>query len=70
MQKITTLRDETRELLLNRPATLKIQDISEALDVSSSWLNTFARGALADPGVVKIQTLNAYLRNIAKKGTK
>lgn len=67
MAEITTLRDETRELLLNRPASLAVSAIAEAIDVSTSWLNAFARGEIDNPGVVTIETLNTYLKNHAKK---
>jgi hypothetical protein len=67
MAEITTLRDETRELLLNRPASLAVSTIAEAIDVSTSWLNAFARGKIENPGVVTIETLNTYLKKHAKK---
>lgn len=67
MPEITTLRDETRELLLNRPASLSVGDIADAIKVSKSWLNAFARGDIPNPGVVTVETLNAYLKKCAKK---
>lgn len=67
MPEITTLRDQTRELLLNRPQTLKTSTIAEDLDVSVAWLNAFARGDIDNPGVVTIETLNAYLKKALKK---
>lgn len=70
MPEITTLRDETRELLLNRPQTLKTSTIADDLRVSVAWLNAFARGNIENPGVVTIETLNAYLKKATKKATK
>lgn len=67
MAEITKLRDETRELLLNRPASLAVGTIAEAMGVSKSWLNAFARGDIENPGVVTIETLNVYLKKFAKK---
>lgn len=70
MPEITTLRDETRELLLNRPQTLKSSTIADDLSVSVAWLNAFARGNIENPGVVTIETLNAYLKKAIKKAAK
>lgn len=67
MQEVTKLRDETRELLLNRPASLAVGTIADEIGVSKSWLNSFARGEIGNPGVVTIETLNAYLKKFAKK---
>lgn len=66
MDNSTKLRDETRELLVNRPAVLAISKIAEETEISESWLNTFARGAIENPGVVTICKLNEYLTNYAK----
>ena len=60
-------RDETRELFLNRPASLAVGAVAEAIDVSTSWLNAFARGKIDNPGVVTINKLNNYLKKHAKK---
>lgn len=70
MPEITTLRDETRELLLNRPATMTVAVIAEALGISKAWINAFARGDIANPGVVTIETLNAFLKKATKKAAK
>lgn len=67
MPEATALRDETRELFLNRPASLAVGTVAEAIDVSKSWLNAFARGEIENPGVVTICKLNAYLKKHAKK---
>jgi len=66
MSEITTLRDKTRKLLLNRPASVSVNSIAEAINVSSSWLNSFARGEINNPGVVTIETLNSYLCKLNK----
>jgi transcriptional regulator with XRE-family HTH domain len=67
MAEPTKLRDETRELLKNRPATLEIKTIAADLGVSVGWLNQFARGKIENPGVVTICALNNYLSNFNKK---
>lgn len=67
-KQATALRDETRELLINRPASLPIATIAADLDISEAWLNTFRRGKIENPGVVTICALNAYLKNHNKKG--
>lgn len=67
MVLITTLRDETRELLLNRPAKLTTRKIAEDVGVSVGWITAFSRGEIDNPGVVTIETLNAYLKTNQKK---
>ena len=67
MAEPTALRDETRELLKNRPATLQMKTIAADLSVSVGWLNQFARGKIENPGVLQICALNAYLKNLTKK---
>ena len=67
MNKPTDLRDETRKLLNDRPASLSIADIAKALNVSEAWINTFRRGKIDNPGVVTICALNLYLKNYKKK---
>lgn len=67
MRKITTLRDETRTMLNNRPAHLTIDEIAIKVDVSPQWLRLLARGKIDDPGVIKIQTLYQFLKNYKSK---
>ena len=67
MTEVTTLRDSTRQLLVDRPQSLSTAKIAEDIGVSAAWLNSFARGEIRNPGVNTIETLNAYLKNIAKK---
>ena len=67
MAEPTALRDETRELLKNRPATLEMKTIAADLSVSVGGLNQFARGKIENPGVLTICALNAYLKNLTKK---
>lgn len=69
VQKITTLRDETRNLLLNRPSTLDFESIARQLGVSKSWLQKFANNEIKNPGVVTIQTLNQFLKTQIKRLT-
>ena len=66
MHEITKLRDETRQLLLDRPASLTIAVIADEVKVSIAWLNLFARGKIDNPGVVTIETLNVYLKRAVK----
>lgn len=66
MTEVTSLRDETRALLLNRPASVTVGEIAEAIGISKSWLNAFGRGDIQNPGVVTIETLNAFLKKISK----
>ena len=68
--EITTLRDETRHLLLNRPVWLSTKKIAQLINVSPSWLNSFARGEIENPGVVTIETLNFHLKDQLKKAAK
>lgn len=63
---VTTLRDETRLLLICRDPSLSIAAIAKAVDVSPQWLNLFQRGGVLNPGVVTIETLNAYLKGTSK----
>ncbi len=58
----------TLELLNDRPASLTIDKIAEDLGFSAAWLRMVARGKIEDPGVLKIQSLNRYLKNYKKKG--
>lgn len=67
MEKITTLRDETIELLRARPAHITSKKIAELLGVNRKWLNLLVSGKIDDPGVNKIQTLNSYLKSEIKK---
>lgn len=66
MSEITTFRDNTRTLLLNRPASLTIATIAKDINVSTAWLNMFARGKIDNPGVVTIETLHNYLKKAGK----
>jgi len=61
-------RDQVREQLNNRPATLKIEDLAEAINVSETWLRLFARGKIPNPGVMTVEALSKYLTNYNKKG--
>lgn len=55
---------ETRQLLIDRPASLKMQKIANDLDISVSWLHSFARGAIENAGCLTVGALNKYLINI------
>lgn len=70
MQLITTLRDETRQLLLNRPVHLEYKTIGKKIGKSTRWLTMLSAGELTDPGVCTIETLNAFLKQEIKKAAK
>ncbi|OHD25426.1 MAG: hypothetical protein A2Y38_12760 [Spirochaetes bacterium GWB1_59_5] len=61
-------RDIARNLLNERPASLKMETIAKDIGVSSAWLRMFARGEINNPGVMTIQELTVYLKNYKKKG--
>jgi hypothetical protein len=67
MVKPTHLRDKARDLLLNRPVSLKIETIAEKTGLSISWLNTFARGEIANPGIQTVENLLEFFAARAKK---
>ena len=70
MQLLTTLRDETRDLLLNRPVHLEYKTIGKKIGKSTRWLVMFSTGKVNDPGVCTIETLNAFLKQEIKKAAK
>jgi hypothetical protein len=70
MEQITTFRDETRQLLISRPFNLTIKMIAKEIKRTPQWVNKFARGKEPNPGVVTIETLNAFLKQEIKKVNK
>lgn len=66
MHEITTLRDETRRLLINRPASLTFVQIAKELNVTARWVQNFAKGKTPNPGVVTVESLNVLLKNYKK----
>lgn len=70
MEQITVFRDETRSLLVKRPNDLSIRKIAEEIGKTPQWVNKFARGKEPNPGVVTIETLNAFLKQEIKKVSK
>ena len=64
MERVTTLRDETKELFLTRPANLSKKTIAENVGVSVRWLERFASGDIENPGVVTVETLKDYLSKV------
>lgn len=56
-----TLLEETLQLLAldkgDRPTT------ADECNLGKEWLSKLAQGAIEDPGVNKIEKLNAYLKN-------
>ena len=70
MEQITTFRDETRELLLQRPIHISTAKIAKELKVSEKWVSLFANGKTKNPGVCTIETLNAFLKQEIRKAAK
>lgn len=67
MDKGTELLEETKVLLRDRPASLSMQDVADAVGVSIAWLRLFARGKAKNPGVTTVGKLNQYLKAQNKK---
>lgn len=58
MQPATTsLRDETRRLLAERPRNKTIEMIAVSAGVPRKWLNEFSRGTYASPDVSRVQSV-------------
>lgn len=64
----TSMRDEAMSLYNGRPAYIKVREISEAADRTPEWLRLFGKGQIADPGVVTVEKLMAYIRSRTEKG--
>lgn len=64
------LLDETLLLLRNRPVTLELKQIAQAIDVSPNWLSMLNKGNINNPGVVGIQKLHDYLLSKQKEQPK
>jgi hypothetical protein len=60
-----TLLQETTELLQSDQRTLRL--IAEETGLGFEWLSKLKQEKIGDPGVVKIQTLNAYLKRGRKR---
>ncbi len=60
-----TLLEETLILLRNRPVTLELKQIAQAIDVSPNWLSMLNKDKIENPGIVGIQKLHDYL--VSKK---
>lgn len=65
-QQATGWRDQTRQLLNDRPQWLKYDQISTDTGLTVAWLRDFASGKTENPGVVYVETLFIYLSNKAK----
>ena len=70
MKEITTLRDETIQLLNVRPVNLTTRIIAKEINTTPRWVNLFIKGEIRNPGVVTIETLNAFLKQEIKKAAK
>ena len=55
-----TLLQETRELLKADKRTLG--EIAKGAGLGREWLSKLSRGLIPDPGVNKIERLNAFLK--------
>uniref|UniRef100_A0AAU6VZU6 Endonuclease n=1 Tax=Pseudomonas phage Pavpe01 TaxID=3138545 RepID=A0AAU6VZU6_9VIRU len=62
-QQATGWRDQTRQLLKNRPRTLAYETIAAETGLSVPWLRAFAAEQSDNPGVVYVETLYVYLSN-------
>lgn len=54
---------KTLHLLQNRPRHQTLNDVAKKADVSLSWLEKFACGAIADPGARRLQRVYEFLAN-------
>ena len=64
------LLDETLFLLKNRPVTLELKQIAQAINVSPNWLSMLHKGHINNPGVAYIQRLHDYLVSKQKEQPK
>lgn len=60
------LLDETKELLANRPHSLKTATIAESIGASKAWVNMIANGRITNPGYETLLKLNNYLKQQIK----
>lgn len=63
-----SLRDEAISLYARRPVFVKPRDVSEAIGRTPEWLRLFSKGQIADPGVVTVEKLIAYINSRIAKG--
>jgi transcriptional regulator with XRE-family HTH domain len=66
--KKSSLLDETRNLLSNRPKWLTNATIAKDLDLSVGWISGVETGKIKNPGVNSIEALRDYLKETANKG--
>lgn len=64
MDEGTKLLEDTRALLLKRPAYVTLQRVATDVEVSIAWLRLFATGKASNPGIVTVGKLNAYLKDL------
>ena len=57
----TSIRDNTIKMLCNRPVWLTFAIISKETSIPIGWLKALSRGKISDPGVNRIETLQAFL---------
>lgn len=63
-----SLRDHAMSLYTNRPAYIKVNEISEAIKRTPEWLRLFSKGRIANPGIASIENLIAYINSRTEKG--
>lgn len=56
-----SLHQRTRLLLIHRPRTVTLDEISAATDVSVAWLDSIVADRTKEPSVNSIQRLYEYL---------
>ena len=59
-----TLYQEAKHLLSNRPRWLTYEIISENTGVTVAWLKTFAGDDEKNFGILKVQELRDYLKDV------
>jgi len=66
MNEGAKLLEETRQLLIKRPADVPLSKVAADVGVSVQWLRNFAKGddSAANPGIVTVGKLNAYLKDL------
>lgn len=66
MNEGAKLLEETRELLLKRPANVPLSKVATDVGVSVQWLRNFAKGddAASNPAILTVGRLKAYLKDL------
>ena len=64
MNEGAKLLEETRQLLLTRPANVPLSKVAEDMNVSVQWLRNVANGVSTNPGIDTVGKLKAYLKDL------